>query len=98
MSVQQLVITIKAGTATAREVDTARGKRTFKEQVGFIEANDEVRKIRVPLDHDQAPYPAGRYTLAPSSFTVSKYHDLEINRFEFSLIPLSAQQPVAKVG
>lgn len=93
-----LVILIKAAMATEREVETAKGMRKFKEQVGFIQIDDETRKIRVPLNRDQAPYPVGSYTLSDSSFTVSRFHDLEINRFEFGLVPVrqAMPQPAAK--
>lgn len=89
-----LVIQIRAATATGRDVKTKNGMRRFYEQVGFIEVNDEVRKIRVPIDVEggQQAYAVGKYTLAASSFTVGKFHDLEINSYEFGLEPVG---PVA---
>jgi hypothetical protein len=95
-----LVIQIKAASATAREINTKNGKKKVAEQVGFIEMNDEVRKVRVPIDIEggQVPYPVGKYTLGASSFQVGKYNDLEINRYEMSLVPLVATVSPAKAG
>jgi hypothetical protein len=99
MSTQQLVITIKVGQAEGREIQLKNGqKKKVADQIAFIEANDEVRKIRIPIDveNNQAPYPPGKYTLASSSFSVGKFHDLEINRYELALVPLAPA--MAKVG
>lgn len=87
-----LVIQIKVGSAEAREIQTKNGKKKVADQMGFIEMNDEVRKVRIPIDIErgQMPYPVGKYTLSPSSFTVGKFHDLEINRFSIGLVPLAA--------
>ncbi len=88
-----LVIKIKSGTAQAREIQTKNGRKEIAEQVGFIEHDDEVRKVRIPIriDEGQAPYPPGSYTLAASSFTVGKFHDIEINRYELALQPIAAE-------
>ena len=93
-----LVIQIKSATAQAREIQTKVGKKKVAEQVGFIEMNDEVRKVRVPIDIEggQVPYPVGKYSLSASSFQVGKFNDLEINRYEISLVPLAAALPSAK--
>jgi hypothetical protein len=96
----QLVITIKVGTAEGREIKLKSGdKKKVADQIGFIEANDEVRKVRIPIDveHGQTAYPPGRYTLAASSFGVGKFHYLEINRYEMALVPLVAASAL-KVG
>jgi hypothetical protein len=87
-----LVILIKVGTAQVRRIQTKNGSKEIAEQMGFIESNDEVRKIRIPVrvDEGQAPYPPGKYTLSASSFGVGKFHDLEINRYELALHPLVA--------
>lgn len=101
MNAQQLVITIKVGTAEGREITLKSGeKKKVADQIGFIEANDEVRKVRIPIDvaNGQMPYPAGKYTLAASSFAVGKFHDLEVNRYSISLVPLASAAPVAKAS
>lgn len=96
MSLQQLVISIRVASAEARMIETKNGKKKVADQVGFIEANDEVRKVRIPIDveNGQSPYPVGRYTLAAGSFTVGKFHDLEINRYQLALVPLAAASAV----
>lgn len=99
MSIQQLVITIKVGQAEGREITLKNGnKKKIADQIGFVEMNDEVRKVRIPIDVEggQVPYPAGRYALGASSFSVGKFHDLEINRYEMALVPLTAA--VSKAG
>lgn len=51
-------------------------------------------EVPVPMDGDKPrPYPAGFYTLCPSSLKVGEYKDLEINRFEFKLLRLD-EKPV----
>lgn len=100
MSTQQLVIVIKVGTAQGREIKLKSGEmKKVADQLGFIDMNDEVRKIRIPIDvaNGQAPYAPGRYVLSASSFTVGRFHDLEINRYEMALIPLLAGA-AAKAG
>lgn len=89
-----LVITIKSGTAQVREIQTKNGPKKVAEQVGFIEHDDEVRKVRVPIDMDegQAPYPPGKYTLSAASYAVGKYHDLEINKYRIALQPIEARK------
>lgn len=94
-----LVITIRVGSAEGREIKLKSGQtKKVADQIGFIEANDEVRKVRIPINVEggQVPYPAGKYTLSAESFTVGRFHDLEINRYEMSLVPLAAA--VAKAG
>lgn len=93
-----LVITIKSGNATARDVRTKNGMRRFFEQFGFIELDDEVRKVRVPVDVEagQAPYAPGKYTVSASSYGVGRFGDLQINPFELSLEPLVEAAPAAR--
>lgn len=91
MSSNQLVITIRVGTAQGREIKLKDGSlKKVADQIGFIEVNDEVRKIRIPIDvaNGAKPYPVGTYGLSASSFAVGKFHDLEINRYELALVPL----------
>ena len=41
-----------------------------------------------PVADTNSGYPAGVYTLAPTSFTRDNFNNLDLNRFNLSLIPL----------
>jgi len=48
------------------------------EQIGFIELNDERRKLRINVDKGAQPYAPGEYTLDESSFSVDQYGGLAV--------------------
>lgn len=58
-------------------------------------------EIKVSLQSPQDAYPVGEYELSDESFGVGQYGDLEINRFNFKLVPASAalkSAPTAVAG
>ncbi len=44
-------------------------------------------QIIITLDDHNDAYPVGKYIIDPSSYAVSRYGQLEINRFAFKLKP-----------
>jgi Helix-destabilising protein len=87
-----LLVRVKVGQAESRDIRLKSGAtKRVAEQVGIVEIDDEVRKIRLPIDIEggQKPYEPGVYALAPSSFTVGKFHDLQVNPYELRLVPVS---------
>ena len=59
----------------------------IREQHGFIKVGDEVRRISLSLDRDQAAYPAGTYTVN-SACAVGRYGDLLVPR-SLALTPVA---------
>lgn len=51
-------------------------------------------EFRLPLSSPQAAYAVGKYYLSPSSYRVNQWSDLEINRFELTLVPVQQVAPV----
>jgi hypothetical protein len=47
-------------------------------------------EIKVPIKNPTHVHPVGKYSLHPSSFKVGQYGDLEINRWEINLNPITA--------
>lgn len=76
----------------SRSVDTRNGPRTFHRQTAYLHRDGQAYPDRfaVPVESPDAAYPPGRYQVAPGSYTVGRYGDLEINRFEFALSPMPA--------
>jgi hypothetical protein len=85
-----LTITIKSTQTTTKSGVSAKGKPySITEQEGFIELNDERRKLRVPLADGAAPFPVGDYHVGDGSFFVGDYGRLEIGRLD--LVPSPAK-------
>lgn len=87
-----LVVRIKVGQAQGREIRLKTGEvKKLADQVGYIEFDDEVRKIRIPINVEsgQKPYEPGLYVLASSSFEVGRFKDLQINPYELRLVPVA---------
>ncbi|KER02592.1 G5P family DNA-binding protein [Photorhabdus temperata] len=60
---------------------------TFREQTAYIyNGGIYPEKIIVQLDKDDAPYPAGFYTLDDSSYSVGDFGALKIKRIK--LVPV----------
>lgn len=80
------------------EVETRRGtsKRgqsfVARSQYAFAQIGDEVRKVRLRLDEDQAPYPEGVYEVE-TALNVGNYGDLVVP-FTLSIRPRE-QRPKA---
>ena len=68
--------------------------RQMRHQVAYLHKIDgygEEQSIqaRIPLGSDQAPYVPGEYYLSSASLRVNQYGDLELDRFNIDLIPVS---------
>lgn len=76
----------------SRNVDTRNGPRTFHRQTAYLHRDGQAYPDRfaIPVESPAAAYAPGRYSIAPGAFRVGRYGDLEINRFEFALVPLAA--------
>lgn len=47
-------------------------------------------EIKLPLKNATFAHPVGKYNLDKDSFKVGQYGDLEINRWEINLVPISS--------
>lgn len=82
----------------SRNVNTKHGPRTFYHQVAYLHRPGKAYpdRFRVPLPSPAEAYAPGRYMVAPASFKVGRFGDLEINRFDFQLVPAAAQSQQAE--
>lgn len=70
---------------------------SMREQIAFVHKKGEryPEKIKITLEDNQAPYPAGNYDLAPSSFYVDKYDSLCVRPV---LIPRPPEQSISNTS
>lgn len=63
---------------------------SFKQQTGFVDLNDEIRKIDITLDDGVSAYQVGNYTLDLMQYIVVGRFGFEFDRFKpFRLVPAS---------
>jgi hypothetical protein len=89
LTVKSTNVEVKKGTSRSS------GKAyEIREQTAFLVANDEIRKVNVPLNRDQSAYAVGEYEIGPDSFEVNRFGNLEIGRLH--LVPAAPRASVAK--
>lgn len=86
MNNNELVIEIVAGHE-AVQTRMVQGKPRFSQKAYAHLGGAFPHEIRVPVEDPQRPYRVGRYNVALNSYQVGKYGDLQINPFEFVLVP-----------
>jgi hypothetical protein len=85
-------ITIKTADFDTKSGTSKRGQAySIREQTGFAQLGDEVRKLTISLGREQAVYAPGVYSLDDSSFTTDLYGQLVVGRLV--LKPLAAGAP-----
>jgi hypothetical protein len=60
---------------------SAKGKNySIREQTGYVQLPGQKypQAVKVTLADDQQPYPPGKYQLAPESFFVGRFGDLQV--------------------
>lgn len=67
-----------------------RAARTVYEQKVYADMGG-IFPVMFKISHDDhnAAYPVGEYELAPSSFKINQYDQLELDRYNIRLTPLS---------
>lgn len=86
------MIVIRSATVTPRTIRRKDGTQmVFREQAAAIQKDGEdfPQPFRLTLDQEQAPYPAGNYTVDASSFTTGEFGDLRVGR-RVVLVPIAA--------
>lgn len=77
---------IETRTSRAKEDKPAR---TFFEQTAYAHLGGKFPSlIKLSMDDDQSPYPAGLYTLHSSSYVINNFGALELKRFGQNITPL----------
>ncbi|MBD9377927.1 single-stranded DNA-binding protein [Pseudoxanthomonas sp. PXM04] len=94
-----LRIEIADTTINTRSGKSKAGQEyTIHRQEGYLHNGHkypERFEFAPPMDGDKpVAYPVGFYDLDPASIRVGEYKDLEINRFDFKLVPEA--KPAAK--
>ena len=72
-------IEVKVAQKQVRKINGRRGEFEVHEQEAFVQAGDEVRKIRLTLDASQEAYPVGKYQ-CDTPLMVGQYGDLVVPR------------------
>lgn len=90
-------VTFKTADFDTKSGTSKRGQAySIREQTGFAQLGDEVRKVTVGLGREQPVYPPGVYVVDDSSFTTDQYGQLVVGRLV--LKPVAASVPGAIAG
>lgn len=66
--------------------------RKIYEQVAYVYLGGKFpTQMKLSLDEDQKPYPAGMYTVESSSYVVNNFGSLELKRFGLSVVALEPE-------
>lgn len=77
----------------ARNIETKNGPKTFFHIPAAVDTGGLYPvEFRFPVASESHIMAPGKYSLAECSFKVGQFGDLEIDRFNITLIPLPAQQ------
>ncbi len=68
----------------------------IREQTGYAQLGEEVRRVTLSLGRDQPVYAVGAYIVDDSSFTTDQYGQLVVGRIVLKPIAANAVQPQAR--
>lgn len=76
-----------------RDKESGTQRAVYHQMAGFHQGHFQV-PFRLSLDANQEPYGPGDYELAPESFRTNQYQDLELNRYNLTLVPIEPAKAV----
>lgn len=83
-------IEILEGRNEVKAIQKRDGSGSYYVQVAYIDLGKAYpEEFQFGVASPAHGYPVGRYRLAPQSFKVNQYGRLEINGYDFKLIPLA---------
>jgi Helix-destabilising protein len=90
-------INIKSADFDTKSGTSKRGQAySIREQIGYAQIGDEVRKVKISLGRDQPVYAVGLYVVDDASFTTDSYDGLTLGRL---VLKLAVQaQPKSATG
>lgn len=77
-----LLVTIKSKDLNEKSGRNAKGEWKIREQTGWIELNDERRRLAISLKDGAQPFEPGVYEVALTSFFVDTYGALSLGRLQ----------------
>lgn len=89
-------INIKSSDFDTKSGTSKRGQAySIREQIGYAQIGDEVRKVKISLGRDQPVYPVGLYIVDDASFTTDSYDGLTLGRLVLKLAVAAQAKAVA---
>jgi len=87
-----IIVRIKTADFETKTGTSSRSGQAYsiREQVGYAVLGDEIRRIRISLNRDQAVYAPGDYQLLPQSFTTDRFDSLALGRLVLKPIAKAA--------
>lgn len=83
-----MTIVIKIEAEEAQFILRTIGQRQVKEQIGYVQLPSSKHPVKMKFnlpESQERAYPVGEYIVAPESFRIGKYGNLELNPFELQL-------------
>lgn len=82
---------VRVDVRTTKPKDDKPARKIY-EQIAYVHLGGKFpTQMKLSLDEEQQPYPAGMYTVDSSSYVVNNFGSLELKRFGLSVVALEPE-------